>query len=109
MIDNKIIKLTDNNFNDYIISCSKLILIDFWAEWCSPCKAFSLVLDKIVDEYINLIIAKVNVDDSLLVTKKYKVKSIPTSLLFKNGCVVAEKIGSSSFQEMKIFLDKYLL
>jgi Thiol-disulfide isomerase and thioredoxins len=81
-------------------------LVDFWAEWCGPCKALAPVLDEIADEYDGkLIIAKINVDENDQTPPKYGIRGIPTVLLFKDGAVEATKMGALSKAELSAFID----
>jgi thioredoxin 1 len=81
-------------------------LVDFWAQWCAPCKALAPVLDEIADEYDGkVVIAKVNIDENEQTPQKYGVRGIPTMLLFKDGAVVATKMGALSKAELSAFID----
>ena len=100
-----IIDLNDSNF-EQTISSENLTLVDFWAEWCGPCKALAPVLDEIADEYEGKItIAKVNVDENVQLPPKYGIRGIPTMLLFKDGAVQATKVGALSKANLNAFLD----
>ncbi len=80
----KIIKITDQNFEKLVLKAKKLVIVDFWAEWCGPCKAIAPILDKISGEFSdNVLVGKVNVDEVKEVPVKYGIRSIPTLLFFR--------------------------
>jgi thioredoxin 1 len=84
--------LTSENF-DTVLSENPLVVVDFWAEWCGPCKKLSPILDEIQEEH-NLLIAKLNVDDHPELSSKYSIRSIPTIVIFENSVVVKEIVGA---------------
>ena len=91
------ITINDNNFEKEVIKSDSLTLVDFWAEWCGPCKMIGPALEEISEEMKNDIrITKLNIDENPSTPQQYGVRGIPTLLLFKNGEVVAEKIGALS-------------
>jgi len=98
--------ITDQNFETEVLKAVKPTLVDFWAEWCGPCKTLAPVLDEIANEYDGRItIAKVNVDENLQIPPKYGIRGIPTMLLFKDGSVQATKVGALSKANLNAFLD----
>ncbi|MDT9587115.1 MAG: thioredoxin [Candidatus Arsenophonus melophagi] len=107
-MSDKTIYLSDVDFEKTIVNVKKPILVDFLAEWCSPCQVIAPIVDKIANEYTDkLIVAKCNVDNSGGILAKYGVRSIPTLMLFKNGEKVGQHVGLLSTIQLKEFLDKY--
>ena len=89
------IKIDDKNFEKEVLNSDTLTLVDFWAEWCGPCKMIGPALEEISDEMKEVVrITKINIDENPTTPQKYGVRGIPTLLLFKNGEVVAEKVGA---------------
>jgi len=86
---------------DQILKNNENVLVDFWAEWCGPCKMLALALDRLQEEVHNILIVKVNINEVQDVPAKYGVRSIPTLLKFKNGLVDSQKIGNRSIKELK--------
>ena len=102
-----IITLTADNFDEQVIKSSTPILVDFWAEWCGPCKAIAPILDELAGEYAGKMkIGKVNVDDFQGLAAQYNVQGIPTLLIFKNGQVVDQIVGLRSKRDLKASFDK---
>ena len=98
--------VTDHSFEHDVLKSDKPVLIDYWAEWCGPCKAIAPILDEVAKEYDGkLKIAKLNVDDNVEVPKKYNIRGIPTLMLFKNGNMEAVKVGALSKSQLTAFLD----
>ena len=105
-MSDKIIHLTDDSFDTDVLKADGLILVDFWAEWCGPCKMIAPILDEIADEYQGkLTVAKLNIDQNPGTAPKYGIRGIPTLLLFKNGDVAATKVGALSKGQLKEFPD----
>ncbi len=105
----KILTLTDSNFDDAITQPDTPILVDFWAEWCGPCRMVTPVLEKIADEYAGKArVGKVNVDDQGALAMKFRVQSIPTLLLFKGGKVVDTHVGATTREVLAKLLDKHI-
>lgn len=95
MASENVVTLSDENFADTISSDGEPVLVDFWAEWCGPCKAIAPILDEIADEQVGSIkIAKLNVDDAPDTARQYEVMSIPTMILFKDGEPVKKIVGA---------------
>lgn len=108
-MSDKIIHLTDAGFDTDVLKAEGAILVDFWAEWCGPCKMVAPILDEVAEEYADkLTIAKLNIDDNPATAPKYGIRGIPTLLLFKNGEVVATKVGALSKGQLKEFLNASL-
>ena len=94
MSDNAVLHVTDGNFEQEVLKSGKPVLVDFWAPWCGPCKALGPLVEELAAEYEDqIVISKLNVDDSPATAGKYGVRSIPTVILFKNGEVVDSLIG----------------
>jgi thioredoxin 1 len=105
----KIKHVTDSSFNRDVLDSPNPVLVDFWAEWCGPCKMIAPVLDESAENYAGrLDIAKVNVDENQSVPSQYRVRGIPTLMLFKHGQVVATKIGAVSKSQLAAFIDANL-
>ncbi|CAL4325825.1 thioredoxin TrxA [Buchnera aphidicola] len=104
---NKIIELTDHNFEKKVLQSNTFVLVDFWAEWCNPCKMISIILDEIAQEYNEkIIVGKLNIENNPNTPPIYSIRSIPTLLLFSNQSVIATKVGAVSKIQLKDFLDK---
>jgi thioredoxin 1 len=102
-------QVTDATFEPEVLKSDKPVLVDYWAEWCGPCKAVAPVLDEVAKEYAGRIkVAKVNVDDNAEVPRKYGIRGIPTLMLFKNGNVEATKVGALSKSQLTAFLDSHI-
>lgn len=105
----KIIHLTDGSFENDVLKAEGPILVDFWAEWCGPCKMIAPILDEIAEEFEGkLTITKLNIDQNPATAPKYGIRGIPTLLLFKNGEVAATKVGALSKGQLKDFLNANL-
>ncbi|MCP1065320.1 thioredoxin TrxA [Serratia symbiotica] len=108
-MSDKIIHLTDNSFDSNVLKAEGSILVDFWAEWCGPCKMIAPILDEIAEEFSGkLTITKMNIDQNPATAPKYGIRGIPTLLLFKNGEVAATKVGALSKGQLKDFLNANL-
>ena len=100
------LKITDENFDTEVLKSSKPIVVDFWAEWCGPCKMIAPILDEVSLEYANKVkICKLDVDSNPETAAKFNVRGIPTLLVFKNGAVEATKVGALSKLQLKEFID----
>lgn len=96
-MSDKFITLSDDSFESDVLKSEMPVLVDFWAEWCGPCKMIAPILDDVAGEYEGkLIVGKLNVDQNNVSPAKYGVRGIPTLLLFKNGELVATKVGALS-------------
>ena len=99
----------DINFENDVLFSTKLTLVDFWAEWCGPCKQIAPILEEIASEYSNkLTVAKIDVDENPEMPSKYQVRGIPTMILFNNGNIVDTKVGMSSKQDLADWLNQHL-
>lgn len=99
-------KVTDASFEKEVLNSSKPVLVDFWAEWCTPCRQIAPALDELSNELgAKISVAKINIDENPNVPMKYGVKSIPTLMIFKGGQVAATKVGALSKQRLKEWID----
>ncbi|RXS41589.1 thioredoxin TrxA [Idiomarina sp. 29L] len=104
-----IVQLSDDSFDEDVIKSDKPVLVDFWAEWCGPCKMVAPILDDIAEEYKGkLVIGKLNVDHNEQTPPKFNIRGIPTLLLFKDGDVIATKVGALSRAQLIEFLEQHI-
>ncbi len=108
MSDN-IVHTNDESFETDVLQSDKPALVDFWAEWCGPCKAIAPILSEAAAEYADKVaVVKLNVDESPNIAQKFGIRSIPTLMLFKDGAVQAQKLGAISKSQLTEFLDTNL-
>jgi len=104
-----ILHVTDASFDDDVVKAGRPVLLDFWAEWCGPCKMIAPMLGEIADEYKEKVtIAKLNIDDNPKTPQRFNVRGIPTLILFKNGQVEGQKVGALRKSDLAAFLDSKL-
>ena len=105
----KVIAVSDSSFEADVLKSSLPVLVDFWAEWCGPCKMLAPILESVVDDYAGKVkIVKLNVDENPETAPKFGIRGIPTLILFKNGEVVTTKVGALSKPQLTDFLDGQL-
>jgi thioredoxin 1 len=108
-VSQQIVHVSDSSFEQDVIKSSVPVLLDFWAEWCGPCKMIAPILDQIAAEYAGkVVVAKMNVDENPKTPMKFNVRGIPTLILFKNGQLQGQKIGAVRKADVAAFLDSNL-
>ena len=108
-MSDKIVHTSDAAFDADVLQNSKAVLLDFWAEWCGPCKMIAPLLDEVADKYEDkLDVVKLNVDENPNVAQKFGIRSIPTLILFKDGAVEAQLMGAMPMRQLEEFLDTNL-
>ena len=105
----QIVHVSDSSFEQDVLKSNVPVLLDFWAEWCGPCKMIAPILDQIAAEYAGkVVVAKMNVDENPKTPMKFNVRGIPTLILFKNGQLEGQKIGAVRKADVAAFLDSKL-
>ena len=100
---------TDGNFDDSVLKSGAPVLVDFWAEWCGPCKRLGPTVDALATEYAGKVtVGKVNVDENPNTSSKFQIRGIPTILIFKGGQVVESVVGLAQKEDLKKVLDKHI-
>jgi thioredoxin 1 len=108
-VSGEIVYVSDDNFEQQVLQASEPVLVDYWAEWCGPCKMIAPILEEISNEYEGrLKIAKLNIDENPETPPKFGIRGIPTLMLFKNGNVEATKVGALSKSQLAAFIDSNL-
>ncbi len=105
----KALKITSGNFDEAVLGNKSPVLVDFWAEWCTPCRMLSPVIDQIAEEYdLRAVIGKINIDEEPDLAGRFEVMSIPTLVLFKDGSVAGKSVGVVSKDKIKAMIDEAL-
>lgn len=105
-MNDRIVHVTDDTFEAEVLGSEQPVLVDYWAEWCGPCKMIAPILDEVANEYADkLKIAKLNIDENPATPPKYGIRGIPTLILFRNGAPEATKVGALSKSQLASFLD----
>jgi thioredoxin 1 len=108
-VSERIVHVTDDSFEQEVLQSSNPVLVDYWADWCGPCKMIAPVLDEIAEEYDGRIrVAKLNIDENPNTPPRYGIRGIPTLMLFKEGEVEATKVGAVSKSQLTAFIDSNL-
>jgi thioredoxin 1 len=105
-VSDSVLHVSDSEFNEIVINAPGPVLVDYWAEWCGPCKMIAPILDDIAKEYAGkLTVVKLNIDENEKTPQHYGVRGIPTLMLFKGGEVEATKVGALSKSQLAAFID----
>ena len=108
-MSNQIIHVTDGSFEQQVLSSSRPVMVDYWAEWCGPCRMIAPILEEIAGEYADkLTVAKINIDENQAIAARYAVRGIPTLMIFKDGSVAGTKVGALSKSQLSAFIDSVI-
>ena len=108
-LSDNIVYVTDSTFEEEVINSDQPVLVDYWADWCGPCKMIAPILDEITEDYAGkLKVAKLNIDENPATPPKFGIRGIPTLMLFKDGHVEATKVGAMSKSQLTAFIDSNL-
>jgi len=102
-------QVSDTSFDQDVLKSDVPVLVDYWAEWCGPCRMIAPVLEEVSRDYAGRVqVAKVNVDDNQSIAQRFGVRGIPTLMLFRNGAVIGTSVGALSKSQLTLFLDSHL-
>jgi thioredoxin 1 len=109
MANDKVQTLTDTNFDDSVIKAARPVVVDFWAEWCGPCRRLAPTIDELATEYDGkVLVGKLNVDENPAIQSRFSIMGIPTVLIFKGGEVVEQVVGLADKNAFKKLIDKHV-